>query len=336
MKKALITGITGQDGSYLAELLLKENYEVYGIIRRKSELGYGNVEHLKNNLHLLDGDMIDQSSLIRAVKKSQPDEVYNLAGQSFVAASWNQPILTSEINALGVVRLLEAIRLAKPDARFYQASTSEMFGMVQEIPQRETTQFYPRSPYGISKLYGHWMTKNYRESYNLFTCSGILFNHESERRGKEFVTRKITSELADIKAGRREPLCLGNINAKRDWGHAQDYVRAMWLMLSNEKADDYVIASGETHSVREFVNLACMYFGFDIRWEGSGLDEKGFDRKTGKLLVEVNPTFYRPAEVEQLLGCSDKAEKELGWCRKISFEELVKRMVLSDESKLKK
>lgn len=332
MKKALITGITGQDGSYLAELLLSEGYEVYGLVRRKSELDYGNVEHIKQHLRFLDGDMTDQTSLISALKKSQPDEVYNLAAQSFVAASWNQPEVTSEINALGVVRILEAIRLAKPDARFYQASTSEMFGLVQEIPQRETTPFYPRSPYGVSKLYGHWITKNYRESYGMFACSGILFNHESERRGKEFVTRKITSELAEIKAGRQQPLRLGNLNAKRDWGHAQDYVKAMRLMLLNSNADDYIIASGETHTVRDFVNIAFGYAGFDIRWEGEGLNEKGYDDKTGRLLVEVNPAFFRLAEVELLLGCPEKAERELGWRREVSFDELVKRMVHNDES----
>jgi GDPmannose 4,6-dehydratase len=332
MKKALITGITGQDGSYLAELLLSEGYEVFGIVRRKSELGYGNVEHIKQHLHLLGGDMTDQPSLTRALQESRADEIYNLAAQSFVAASWNQPVVTSEINALGVVHILEAIRLVKPDARFYQASTSELFGLAQEIPQRETTQFYPRSPYGVSKLYGHWITKNYRESYGLFTCSGILFNHESERRGKEFVTRKITSELVEIKAGRQEPLRLGNMNAKRDWGHAQDYVKAMHLMLLHDRPDDYVIASGETHTVRDFVNTACEYAGFDIRWDGEGLNEKGYDSKTGKLIIEVNPAFFRPTEVEFLLGCPEKAELELGWRREVPFTELVRRMVHNDKS----
>ena len=331
MKHALITGITGQDGSYLAELLLAKGYKVYGLMRRKSGLDYGNVVHIKEQLHFIDGDMTDHASLVAAIKQSMPDEVYNLAAQSFVATSWTQPLLTTNINALGVSNLLEAIRQVKPDTRFYQASTSEMFGLVQETPQRESTPFYPRSPYGVAKLYGHWITKNYRESYDMFACSGILFNHESERRGKEFVTRKITSTLVELKNGRQNPLQLGNMNAMRDWGHAQDYVNAMWLMLQQSVPDDYVIASGETHTVREFVNLACEQAGFNIAWEGEGLEEKAYDKKSGRLIVEINPDFFRPAEVEVLLGCPEKAEKEIGWRREVSFPQLVQRMVLSDE-----
>lgn len=330
MKKALITGITGQDGSYLAEALLEKGYQVYGVIRRKSTPSYGNAEHIANQIKFVDADMTDSVSLRNAVAFSQPDEVYNLAAQSFVGASWGQPIVTSNIDALGVTRLLEAIRVEKPDARFYQASTSEMFGMVQEIPQTETTPFYPRSPYGIAKLYGHWMTKNYRESYDLFTCTGILFNHESERRGIEFVTRKITTSVARIKLGLQDCLELGNLNSKRDWGHAQDYVRAMWLMLQQEEPDDYVIATGETRTVREFVELAFRIAGIDLEWQGEGLDEKGIDTQTGRTLVTINLSFFRPNEVDILLGNPVKAEKSLGWKREVSFEELVKRMVEND------
>lgn len=330
MKHALITGITGQDGSYLAELLLEKGYEVSGLVRRKSELSYGNAEHLKGKVRFIDGDMTDLTSLIRAMRVSQADEVYNLAAQSFVATSWQQPIYTAECDAVGVTNLLEAIRLVNPKCRFYQASTSEMFGLVQEIPQRETTPFYPRSPYGVAKLYGHWITKNYRESFGLFACSGILFNHESERRGKEFVTRKISASVARIKKGLQECVELGNLSAKRDWGHSVDYVRAMWLMLQQETPDDYVIASGETRSVRDFCNAAFKAADIELRWEGEGVDEKGIDVKTGKVLVKVNPEFFRPAEVELLLGCPEKAEKALGWKRTIDFEELVARMVRND------
>ncbi|MCQ2736579.1 MAG: GDP-mannose 4,6-dehydratase [bacterium] len=330
MKHALITGITGQDGSYLAELLLEKGYEVSGLVRRKSELSYGNAEHLKGKVRFIDGDMTDLTSLIRAMRVSQADEVYNLAAQSFVATSWQQPIYTAECDAVGVTNLLEAIRLVNPKCRFYQASTSEMFGLVQEIPQRETTPFYPRSPYGVAKLYGHWITKNYRESFGLFACSGILFNHESERRGKEFVTRKISASVARIKKGLQECVELGNLSAKRDWGHSMDYVRAMWLMLQQETPDDYVIASGETRSVRDFCNAAFKAADIELRWEGEGVDEKGIDVKTGKVLVKVNPEFFRPAEVELLLGCPEKAEKALGWKRTIDFEELVARMVRND------
>jgi GDPmannose 4,6-dehydratase len=330
MKRALITGITGQDGSYLAELLLEKGYEVYGLVRRKSKLDYGNVEHLKDQLELIYGDMTDLASLTTALGKAQADEVYNLAAQSFVATSWEQPIITANIDALGVVNILEAIRIVKPTARFYQASTSEMFGLVQETPQTENTPFYPRSPYGVAKLYGHWITRNYRESYGMFACSGILFNHESERRGKEFVTRKITDAVAQIKRGLQDVLELGNLDAKRDWGHAADYVRAMWLMLQQEQPDDYVIATGEARSVREFIETAFRDAEMLLEWKGKGMDEVGICKENGKVVVKVSPRFFRPAEVEILLGNPMKAEKELGWKREICFAELVERMVRYD------
>lgn len=330
MKKALITGITGQDGSYLAELLLEKGYDVYGIIRRKSKVDYGNIEHLKDKVKLIYADMTDLTSLIKAVETSQPDEVYNLAAQSFVAVSWDNPTATAEINAVGVVNILEAIRLIKPDARFYQASTSEMFGLVQETPQTENTPFYPRSPYGVAKLYGHWITKNYRESCNMFACSGILFNHESERRGKEFVTRKITDAAARISLGIQDHVELGNLDAKRDWGHSKDYVNAMWLMLQQDKPDDYVIATNETRSVREFVEIAFKAAGIEIEWRGADIDTIGVNKSNGKTVVKINPKFFRPAEVQLLLGNPEKAERNLGWKRSISFDEMVSRMVEND------
>ncbi|MDR2446406.1 MAG: GDP-mannose 4,6-dehydratase [Treponema sp.] len=336
MKRALITGITGQDGSYLAELLLEKGYEVYGIWRRKSVVDYGNVEHIKDRIAFIYADMTDVVSLIAAVKIAKPDEVYNLAAQSFVATSWEQPIITADIDALGVTNLLEAMRIAAPDARFYQASTSEMFGLVQEAPQTEKTPFYPRSPYGVAKLYGHWITKNYRESYGMYACSGILFNHESERRGKEFVTRKITSAAARVKMGLQDCVELGNLEAKRDWGYARDYVRAMWLMLRQEKPDDYVIATGETRTVREFAERAFKCAGVEIEWKGSGVDEVGVDSETGKTRVRVNPAFFRPAEVDVLLGSPAKAESKLGWRREAPFEELVRRMVANDMELVRK
>lgn len=329
-KNALITGITGQDGSYLAELLLEKGYDVYGIMRRKSVVDYGNVEHIKDKIHFIYADMTDVVSLITAMRVSQADEVYNLAAQSFVATSWEQPLATADIDALGVTNLLEAIRIVKPSAHFYQASTSEMFGLVQEIPQKETTPFYPRSPYGVAKLYGHWITKNYRESYDLYACSGILFNHESERRGKEFVTRKITDAVARIKLGIQDYVELGNMDSKRDWGHSKDYVNAMWLMLQQDKADDFVIATNETRTVREFVETAFKHVGITVQWSGNGVDEIGTDAATGKTIVKVNPKFFRPAEVDILLGNPEKAEKTLGWKRNIPFAELVERMVKND------
>lgn len=313
MKHALITGITGQDGSYLAEFLMSQGYKVFGLRRRSSQLTFGCSEHLKNDIEFIYADMTDLSSLMEAVKRSQPDEVYNLAAQSFVQTSWEQPLLTAQVNALGVSNILEALRLVQPNARFYQASTSEMFGKVQEMPQTEKTPFYPRSPYGVAKLFGHWLTVNYRESYSMFSCSGILFNHESPRRGLEFVTRKITNSVARIKYNLDRELRLGNLDAKRDWGFAGDYVRAMWLMLQQDLPDDYVVASGETHSVREFVELAFKYVGLDY------LD-----------YVIIDPRFLRPAEVEILHGNADKARNKLGWSPEVSFEELVYMMTEAD------
>ncbi len=313
MKRALITGITGQDGSYLAEHLLDLGYQVCGLRRRSSQLNYGCSEHLKDDIEFIYADMTDMGSLIRAIDKAKPDEIYNLAAQSFVQTSWEQPILTSQIDGIGVSKFLEAIRMVKPRSRFYQASTSEMFGKVQETPQTEKTPFYPRSPYGIAKLYGHWMTINYRESYPMFTCSGILFNHESPRRGLEFVTRKITHTVARIKYQQVNELRLGNLDAKRDWGFAGDYVKAMHLMLQQETPDDYVIATGETHTVRDFVEQAFKYVGLNY-----------------KDYVVSDQRFMRPAEVEILLGDSSKARKKLGWKPEINFEQLVCMMVEED------
>lgn len=313
MKNALITGITGQDGSYLAEFLLNKGYKVYGLKRRTATINNENIRHIKREIEFVSGDLLDEISLIEAVKMAQPDEVYNLAAQSFVADSWKQPIFTGQATALGVTNMLEAIRLIKEDARFYQASSSEMFGKVMETPQKESTPFYPGSPYGVAKVYGHWITVNYRESFNMFTCSGILFNHESPRRGIEFVTRKITDGVAKIKLGIQKDLRLGNLNAKRDWGFAGDYVKAMWLMLQQDIPDDYVIATGETHTVREFVELAFKCVG--LNWED---------------YVVQDQKFMRPTEVDLLLGDSSKAKQKLGWKPEVSFEELVKMMVESD------
>ncbi len=330
MKRALVTGINGQDGSYLAELLIEKGYKVYGIMRRKYNIDTVNIANILDKIELIYADVTDLVSLVNAMKISQADEVYNLAAQSFVGTSWDQPVLTAEIDGIGVTNMLEAIRIVKPEARFYQASTSEMFGLVQEVPQTEKTPFYPRSPYGVAKLYGHWITKNYRESYDMYACSGILFNHESERRGKEFVTRKITDAVARIKLGVQDVLELGNLDAKRDWGHSQDYVNAMWLMLQQDKADDYVIATNETRKVREFVEKAFSVVGINIEWQGKEDKEEGIDKNSGKVVLKVNPKFYRPAEVELLIGNPAKAEKELGWKRKVSFDDLVSRMVNND------
>ncbi|MBU5673848.1 GDP-mannose 4,6-dehydratase [Paenibacillus brevis] len=316
-KNALVTGITGQDGSYLAELLLEKGYKVYGLRRRTSTPMMENIEYIKNEIEFIEGDLLDQGSLINAVQKSNPDEVYNLAAQSFVATSWEQPILTGQATAIGVTNMLEAVRLTKPEARFYQASSSEMFGKVVETPQKETTPFYPRSPYGVAKVYGHWITVNYRESYDMYACSGILFNHESPRRGVEFVTRKVTDAVARIKMGLQRELRMGNLDAKRDWGFAGDYVKAMWLMLQQDKPDDYVISTGETHTVQELVEIA---FGH------AGLNWRDY--------VVIDPKFVRPAEVDLLLGDSSKAQKTLGWKLEVGFEDLVKMMVDSDLEKL--
>ena len=343
-KTALITGITGQDGSYLAEFLLDKSYEVHGILRRTSSFNTGRIEHLyfeewvrdmkqQRLINLHYGDMTDSSSLLRIIQIVQPDEIYNLAAQSHVKVSFDVPEYTAETDAVGTLRLLEAVRILGMEkrVRIYQASTSELFGLVQEVPQKETTPFYPRSPYGVAKQYGFWITKNYRESYGMFCVNGILFNHESERRGETFVTRKITLAAARIARGYQERLYLGNLDALRDWGYAKDYVECMWLMLQHPTPEDFVIATGEMHSVREFVTKAFAEAGINIRWEGKGIDEKGIDVATGKVLVEVDPKYFRPAEVEQLLGDPTKAKTLLGWNpTKTSFDELIKKMVHYD------
>jgi len=334
-KRALITGITGQDGSYLADFLLERGYEVFGLKRRTSTVTFERIKHIQEKIALISGDMHDQSSILNAVREVEPDEVYNLAAQSFVPTSWEQPLLTGDVTALGVTRILNAIRQVNPKIRFYQASSSEMFGKVQQVPQTEGTPFYPRSPYGVAKVYGHWITVNYRESYDMFCCSGILFNHESPRRGLEFVTRKITNRVAKIKLGLANELKLGNLEAKRDWGYAGDYVRAMWLMLQQDEPDDYVVATGESHSVREFTKLAFKSVGIDIIWKGKGLDEVGIESKTGRVLVKVDQECFRPAEVHQLIGDASKAEKKLGWKPEVSFEGLIEMMVEADLKQLK-
>ncbi|MBI4666609.1 MAG: GDP-mannose 4,6-dehydratase [Nitrospinae bacterium] len=339
MKKALITGITGQDGSYLAELLLEKGYEVHGIVRRSSSFNRERIEHLHKDHHLKDnkiflhyGDMTDTLSINRLMEMIKPDEVYNLAAQSHVAVSFETPEYTGGADALGALRILDAIRALNLTwkTRFYQASTSEMFGKVQEVPQKETTPFYPRSPYGAAKLYAHWITVNYREAYNIFGCSGILFNHESPRRGENFVTRKITLSLANILKGTQDKLYLGNLSAKRDWGYAKDFVEGMWLMLQQEKADDFVLSTGEQYSVRQFVEASFGLVGIDIKWKGEGQEEKGYDDKTGRVYVEVDQAYFRPAEVETLLGDSSKARRVLGWEPKTTFHQLVRMMVESD------
>ena len=331
-KHALITGITGQDGAYLAKLLLEKHYQVYGLIARRGTDTTGRLHELgiADQVHLLDGDLIDPSSMIRAVEKSRADEVYNLGAQSFVATSWDQPILTAEVTGVSVVKMLEALRIVNPKARFYQASTSEMFGQIQEPLQSERTPFHPRSPYGVAKLYGHWITINYRESFGMHASSGILFNHESPLRGTEFVTRKITVGLARIHHGLQDVLELGNLDSKRDWGFAGDYVRAMWAMLQQEQPDDYVIATGETWTVRRFVEKAAVHAGFDIEWQGEAERTQGIDRKSGKTIVRVNPAYYRPAEVDVLIGDPAKANQKLGWKREVSFDALVQMMAEAD------
>ncbi|MBO5160220.1 MAG: GDP-mannose 4,6-dehydratase [Lachnospiraceae bacterium] len=339
-KTALITGITGQDGSYLAEFLLEKGYEVYGLFRRGSTNTTKRIEHLleeraesDERLHLVYGDMTDSMNLVRLVLKIKPDEIYNLAAQSHVAVSFEEPEYTANADGIGVLRILEAVRIAGliEKTRIYQASTSELYGKVAEIPQKETTPFHPRSPYGVAKLYGYWITKHYREAYGMYAVNGILFNHESERRGETFVTRKITLAVANIVKGKQEKLYLGNLNAKRDWGYAKDYVECMWLMLQQDQPEDFVIATGETRTVREFVEAAFACAGISIRWEGEDVLEKGIDTKTGKVLVEVSAEFFRPAEVDLLLGDPTKAREVLGWNpRKTSFEELVRRMVEHD------
>src|SRR5882672_569435 len=329
-KTAVITGVTSQDGSYLAELLLDKGYEVIGVVRRTSHDSYERIGHLLDRVHVVAADLLDQHSLTSVIRDARPQEVYNLAAQSFVPTSWTQPVLTGEFTALGVTRLLEAVRLAGPEARVYQASSSEMFGKAAETPQRETTPFYPRSPYGVAKLYGHWITVNYREAYGLFACSGILFNHESPIRGETFVSRKITRGLARIHEEIDECLYLGNLGARRDWGHARDYVRAQWLMLQQPLPDDFVIASGEQHSVRDFVVRAGERLKMRIEWRGEGLDEQGIDGRTGKVVVRVDARYFRPAEVDALLGDASKARSVLGWKPEIGFDALVTEMVEQD------
>ncbi|MEO1144587.1 MAG: GDP-mannose 4,6-dehydratase [Cyanobacteria bacterium J06638_22] len=331
-KKAFITGITGQDGAYLSRLLLEEGYEVHGGLRRIGVIGTGRLDELDilNDIQLHDLELLEITNIQRVLDTVNPDEIYNLAAQSFVGASFEQPIYTADVDGIGVMRMLEAVRSRHSDAAFYQASTSEMFGKVQEVPQTENTAFYPRSPYGVAKLLGHWSTVNYRESFGLRACSGILFNHESPLRGKEFVTRKITLAFARIATGQQKFVELGNLDAKRDWGFAGDFVRGMWQMLQREAPADYVLATGEMRSIREFVEVAAGFHGWEIEWTGKGTDEVGINRKTGDVLVKVNPAFYRPAEVEQLCGDPSKAEKELGWSRKVSFRELVEMMCEAD------
>jgi GDPmannose 4,6-dehydratase len=331
-KRALITGVTGQDGAYLSKLLLEKGYEVHGAYRRSASPNLWRLEELgiANEVKLVAFDLLEYSNIQRSLEKVQPDEVYNLAAQSFVALSFEQPIYTSDVDALGTTRMLEAIRTVNPKIRFYQASTSEMFGKVQEIPQTERTPFYPRSPYGVAKLYAHWATVNYRESYHLHATSGILFNHESPLRGHEFVTRKITTALARIHHGSQEVLELGNLDAKRDWGFAGDYVEGMWRMVQQDQPEDYVLATGETHSIHEFLDLAANASGFALEWSGEGENTKAMDARTGRLIVRINPEFYRPAEVDYLIGDPAKAKAKLGWTPKMSFPELVQTMMDAD------
>ena len=330
MKKALITGITGQDGSYLAELLLKKGYEVHGIVRRASLINTHRIDHIYNKLKLHYGDLTDATNIIGVIKRVEPDEIYNLGAQSHVKVSFETPEYTAQVDALGTLRVLEAVKLLgmEKNVRIYQASTSELYGEVQETPQTETTPFYPRSPYGCAKLYGYWIIKNYREAYDIHASSGILFNHESERRGETFVTRKITRGLSRISTGLEKVLYLGNLNAKRDWGHARDYVEAMWLMLQQDKPDDYVIATGLQYSVKDFINEAAPYFGFNLEWMGEGLDEIAIDKGTKKTVIAVSEKYFRPTEVESLLGDATKAKEVLGWEPKTSFKELVEEMCI--------
>ena len=330
MKVALITGITGQDGSYLAELLLEKGYEVHGIIRRSSLINTHRIDGIYDRLSLHYGDLTDSTNLVRVIQKVQPDEIYNLGAQSHVKVSFEMPEYTADVDAVGTLRVLEAVRLLGMEnrVRIYQASTSELYGLVQETPQKETTPFYPRSPYGVAKLYGYWITKNYREAYGMYACTGILFNHESPRRGETFVTRKITQGLSRISVGLQDCLYLGNLDAKRDWGHAKDFVEAMWLMLQQDEPDDYVVATGVQYSVKDFVEESASYFGMKIVWMGEGLDEYGYDLNTKKVVIKVDPKYFRPAEVETLLGDASKAKEKLGWEPKTSFKQLVEDMCI--------
>ncbi len=333
MKKALITGITGQDGSFLTEILIAKGYEVHGIIRRASNFNTDRIEHLMGNkqLRLHHGDLSDSANLNKLISTIKPDEVYNLGAQSHVAVSFEVPEYTAQVDAMGTLRILDAVINHYPEARFYQASTSELYGLVQEIPQKETTPFYPRSPYGVAKLYGFWITKNFRESYGLFACNGILFNHESERRGKTFVTRKVTVGLSEILHGiKKESLKMGNLDAKRDWGYAKEYCEAMWMMLQHSSAEDFVIATGRTYTIRDFIERSARYCDWEIVWEGEGVNEKGIDKKSGRVIIEIDPRYFRPAEVELLVGDASKAKKELGWEAKIDLDELIDIMMKHD------
>ena len=345
MKRALITGITGQDGAYLSELLIKKGYEVHGIKRRASSFNTARVDHLYRDPHESDvqffmhyGDLTDSTNLIRIIQETQPEEIYNLAAQSHVKVSFETPEYTANVDALGTLRLLEAIRILKLEnkTRFYQASTSELYGKVQEIPQKETTPFYPRSPYAVAKLYAYWITINYREAYGIYACNGILFNHESPIRGETFVTRKITRALTRFKTGLSGILHIGNLDAQRDWGHAKDYVEMQWLMLQQDEPEDYVIATGEHYSVREFIEIAARHLGLSIRWDGEGVDEKGINEETGQIMVAVDPRYFRPTEVQDLLGDAGKARKKLGWKPRITFEQLVAEMVEADMKEAQK
>jgi len=333
MKVALITGITGQDGSYLAELLLEKGYEVHGIVRRSSLINTHRIDHIFDKVKLHYGDLTDSANIVHVIQKVKPDEIYNLAAQSHVQVSFELPEYTGNVDGLGTLRILEAVRILglEKSCKIYQASTSEMYGLVQEIPQTETTPFYPRSPYGCAKVYAYWLTKNYRESYEMYACTGILFNHESSRRGETFVTRKVVQALSKISSGKQKTLRLGNLDAKRDWGHAKDYVEAMWLMLQQQVPDDYVIATGEQYSVREFVERAAPYFGMNIKWEGEGVNEVGYDVNSGNQVIVVDSKYFRPAEVETLLGDSAKAKTKLGWEPKITFEQLIEEMCTHEQ-----
>jgi len=334
--KALITGITGQDGSYLADLLLEKKYEVYGMVRRSSTENFERINHIRDKVTLMHGDLLDHFSVLRIIDEIRPDEVYNLAAQSFVPMSWRQPILTGEFDALGVTKMLEAIRLVDKKIKFYQASSSEMFGKVREVPQTEQTPFHPRSPYGVAKVYGHWITVNYREAYGMHASNGILFNHESPIRGETFVSRKITRALARIKTGLQDTLYIGNLNARRDWGHARDFVEMQWLMLQQDEPEDYVIATGIQYSVKELIEIAAEQLGISIRWEGEGPDQKGIEKKTGQVIVAVDPGYYRPTEVNELLGDAGKARKKLGWEPGTTFEQMIAEMVETDMKEAQK
>ncbi len=334
MKKAFITGITGQDGSYLAELLLSKGYEVHGMLRRSSTFNTERIEHIFDKLHLHHGDITDSSNINHLLWLIKPDEIYNLSAQSHVQVSFEVPEYTAQVDSLGTLRILDAMRLHCPKAKFYQASTSELFGKVQEVPQSETTPFYPRSPYGVAKIYGYWIVKNFREAYNLFACNGILFNHESERRGKTFVTRKITRGLCMVRTGKITSLKLGNLNSKRDWGYAPEYVEGMWRMLQQETPEDYVLATGKSYSIREFAEKSARHLGYELIWEGKDITEKGIDKNTGKTIIEIDPKYFRPTEVDELIGNAEKAKRNLGWETKTDIDELVKIMMDYDKKEI--